>query len=63
MSDTARDEQTGISIRFIKSFDEATIKPGSLTDRALLLAGNDDRDISTMDKIADALTFLTREIH
>lgn len=60
----AKDPDVGISIRFIRAWDDkADVTPGSLTDQALMLASHDERDVPTMDKIADAIAFLKSRIH
>jgi hypothetical protein len=64
MNYRTKDGQTGISIRFVQSWNPNELKIPSVTDCAIALACDDDREgVSTMDKIADALAFLKRYIH
>lgn len=51
------DRETGISIRFIREFKP---DPGIVTemDQAIILAMQDERDVSDLEKILTALTFL-----
>lgn len=56
--DALQDKQTGIALRFIRAFDPTRFEP---EHPAMLLAMQDTRPISFMQKLADALTFLQEQ--
>lgn len=58
-----KDDELGVSIRFIRHFDSSEDLPTLAFDRALMLAMRDDRDIPFVEKLVDATRFLRTRVH
>lgn len=57
------DEQTGLSIRFIREYKPSNEQIWTTADQAIVLAMQDDRDIPFSQKLVEALAFLKSRIH